>query len=466
MTLLDAIVSTPGRNIIAFPRTELIDEQAAYCASKAIELGARPSIVARHSKQDSKRGQIVRQIEDTLRSKAAEDHVLLMITHASLLELDPALLAGWHVAVDENLDAAVVSGTFAATATWSVLARHFRLEPVPSARVWQVIPRDDVAALTRREIAAEGEGDLQRFLTYARNSRRAVFVDIGDWKDAKSGRKVGWWSIWTPLVLDQCESVTFTAAGFFESLPYRATQWLASEALEPNRIDLGTGISRAHARVRVHYYTRHAGSTEWWKTHEGSKCLVRISEHQARIGSVGYWSCNPEIRTFFCHRFDGVHCKPRQAGTNSLIEHRSCLYIYSAKAQSGDGPIMDLLGLDRLDVRRAREFEDVRQFALRGALRRPDFDGDYDVYLYDQAQAEDLTGYLRQIGIVDVELVPVEGLGIMEEERPSAVSFDKRVPLTDSEKRDRNTENQRRRRADIKALEEAQGIVRRRRGRP
>lgn len=466
LTLLDTIVAAPGRHVIAFPRTELIDEQAEYCRQKARELGTRPSIVTHHSKQAGSRGDVGRQIEDTLKAKADQEHVILMITHAALLELDPDLLAGWHVAFDENPDSSVASGTFIAAASWSVPARHFRLEPVSGGRVWQVILRDDAPALTRREIAAEGEGELQRFLTYARNLRRAVFLDIGDWEDARSGRKVGWWSIWTPLVLDQCASVTFTAAGFSESLPYRATKWLAGDTVKPKRIDLGAGLTRACPRVRVHYYTTHAGSTEWWKTPEGSKCLVRISEHHARLGSVGYWSCNPEIWTFFCHRFEGIHCKPRQAGTNSLIEHHSCMFIYSSKAQAGDGPIMDLLGLDRQDVRRAREFEDVRQFAMRGAIRRPDFDGDYNVYLYDQAQAEDLASYLRGIGITDVEVVPVEDAGTLEMVRPEAAPFEKRVPLTAREKRERNTENQRRRRAEAKAEEEARGIVRRRRGRP
>jgi len=466
LTLLDTIVATPGRHVIAFPRTELIDEQAEYSRKKAEEFGTSPSIVKRHSKQSGSRGDVGRQIEDTLRAKADLSHVLLMITHAALLELDPELLAGWHVAFDENPDSSVASGQFVAAASWSVPARHFRLEPVSGGRVWQVILRDDAPALTRREIAAEGEGELQRFLTYARNLRRAVFLDIGDWEDARSGRKVGWWSIWTPLVLDQCASVTFTAAGFSESLPYRATKWLAGDTVKPKRIDLGAGLTRACPRVRVHYYTTHAGSTEWWKTPEGSKCLVRISEHQAGLGGVGYWSCNPEIWTFFCHRFAGTHCKPRQAGTNSLIEHQSCLFIYSAKAQSGDGPIMELLGLERGDIRRAREYEDVRQFCMRGALRRPDFAGDYDVYLYDQAQAEDLADYLRQIGIVDVKVIPVEGLDIMDVVRPGGVAFEAKVPLTAEEKRIRNKECQRRRRAEAKAGEEARGIVRRSRGRP
>lgn len=466
LTLLDTIVSTSGRHVVAFPRTELIDEQAEYCRQKARELNKQLTIITHHSKQADSRGDVGRHIADTLKAKADQAHVLLMITHAALLELDPVLLWGWHVSFDENPDSSVASGTFIAAASWSMLKLHFRLEPVAGGRVWQVLACDDAPMLTRREIAAEGEGELQRFLTYARNPRRAVFVDIGDWKDAKSGRKIGWWSIWTPLVLDKCTSLTFTAAAFFDSLPYRATQWLAGDQLEPKRIDLGAGASRARARVRVHYYVRYAGSTEWWKTNDGSQCLVRISEHQARIGGVGYWSCNPEIWTFFCHRFEGIHCKPKQAGTNSLIELHSCLFIYSAKAQVGDGPIMDLLGLDRLDVRRAREFEDVRQFALRGAIRRPDFAGNYDVYLYDQAQAEDLAGYLSDIGIVDVELVPVEDAGILEMLRPETVPLEKRVSLTAKERRDRNTENQRRRRADIKAQEEARGIVRRRRGRP
>lgn len=466
LTLLDTIVSDPGRYVIAFPRTELIEEQAEYCRQKAREHNTLLSIVKHHSKQPGSRGDVGRQVEDTLKAKADQAHVLLMITHAALLELDPALLAGWHVAVDENLDASVVSGSFVAAASWSVLERHFCLEPVAGSRIWQAVANEDAPMLTRREITAEGEGELQRFLNYARNPRRTVFVDIGDWEDARSGRKVGWWSIWTPLVLDRCASVTFTAAGFFESLPYRATRWLAADALKINRVDMGAGLARARARVRVHYYTRHAGSTEWWKTDQGSRCLVRISEHQARIGGVGYWSCNPEIWTFFCHRFAGTHCKPRQAGTNSLIEHTSSLLIYSAKAQAGDAPIMDLLGLDRNDVRRAREFEDVRQFCMRGAIRRPDFDGEYDVFLYDQAQAEDLAEYLLKIGIVDVEVGPVEGLDIMDVVRPGVVVFEKKVPLTDDEKRIRNAECQRQRRAQIKAQEAAKGIERRRRGRP
>ena len=47
-------------------------------------------------------------------------------------------------------------------------------------------------------------------------------------------------------------------------------------------------------------------------------------------------------------------------------------------------------------------------------VSRTDFVGPYDIYLYDFAQAEDLAGYLRRIGITDVETVPVKEADIMD----------------------------------------------------
>lgn len=41
-------------------------------------------------------------------------------------------------------------------------------------------------------------------------------------------------------------------------------------------------------------------------------------------------------------------------------------------------------------------------------VSRPDFIGCYDIYLYDFDQAEGLADYLRRIGIIDVETVPVD----------------------------------------------------------
>lgn len=466
LTFLDEVLDNPGLYLVAFPRNTLIDEQADYCRKKAAQIGATPSIVPIHTDQSCHRGQVGRRIEEALEAKAKQSHVVMMTSHAALLGLDPARLAGWHTGIDENIDSSVASGTFKASTSWSVLERHFRLDPLPSGQTWEVVPRDDVAALTRKAIAAEGKNGLSAFLTYASQARRSVFVDVGDWRDAQAGRPVRWWSIWTPLVLNRCAAVTLLGAGYFESIPYHASEWLAPGAITYAVNDLSASVQRASPRVRIHYYTRgHVGSTTWWETDEGHRCLLQVSDHQKLIGGPGYWSSNEAIRLVFRGRFPGEWCPPKQAGTNGLIGHSSCMYIYSAKPQLDDAPIIDLLDLDRDAIRRAREFEDIRQFAMRGAIRRPDFAGNYDIYLYDFAQAEDLEIYLRGIGIADLEVVPVVEAGIMDVVRPGSVAVAQKAPLSRKEKRERNKASQQKSRAKVRAEKDAQGI-KRKRGRP
>ncbi|WP_206749931.1 hypothetical protein, partial [Salmonella enterica] len=41
-----------------------------------------------------------------------------------------------------------------------------------------------------------------------------------------------------------------------------------------------------------------------------------------------------------------------------------------------------LTGITDAQIERAREEEDVLQFVMRGAIRKRDFGGDYDIYLY------------------------------------------------------------------------------------
>ena len=75
---------------------------------------------------------------------------------------------------------------------------------------------------------------------------------------------------------------------------------------------------------------------------------------------------------------------------------------------------MEVFSLGKDDVERAREQEDIIQFALRGALRRAGFDGIYSVYLYSLDQAEMLATYLAEEGLASVQLAPVEEAGIMD----------------------------------------------------
>jgi len=128
-TMLSETLNTPGLYLIASPRTALIEEQAVWLSVEAQARRLQAIIQPIHSDQPSQRGTVGRRVSDALRSHSRSSHVVLIITHETLMSLDPALLQGCRVCVDEVPDC-VASGAFSATAIWSSLDHLYSLEPV------------------------------------------------------------------------------------------------------------------------------------------------------------------------------------------------------------------------------------------------------------------------------------------------------------------------------------------------
>jgi hypothetical protein len=184
---------------------------------------------------------------------------------------------------------------------------------------------------------------------------------------------------------------------------------------------VSTTIARAHPTIRLWYFAeKHTGTTQFWDEPEGLLCLNRICRYLMAIGGVGYWSGNEVVRKYLMHWFPGEMVSPKQAGTNSLIQHTSCAMLYSNKAQEADEAILEVFGLNKDDIRRAREVEDTIQFLMRGSIRRPDYGGGYDVYLYSLDQAEAVAEYLRANVSPFVSVEAVKEAGILDYERPDA----------------------------------------------
>ena len=70
---------------------------------------------------------------------------------------------------------------------------------------------------------------------------------------------------------------------------------------------------------------------------------------------LGFFSGNKCVRSYFEGWLDHAEevC-PKQAGTNGLIHHASCAFIYSNKAQAADDPIRVALGFTADEIQRAR----------------------------------------------------------------------------------------------------------------
>lgn len=446
--MMREMAANKGRYIFATSRIDLINERIDDLRRNTAAAGTNPTIHPIHGETNNRcRGPVLAEIEDAAHLHQDEEHAVVFITHEGMMGANLDGFAGWHIFIDEN-PAAIASNTFKVPATATYLEAAYDLVPLKGTK-WSRLALKPEAPSPSAIINDDFLKGLATFDKRAR-STQGVYVDIDDWAKVKgSGRRLKWWSAWTPAELAAFESVTIAGAGYFHSLGYKATQaWFADKVcFEAEEV---IAPHRARPRVLIHYFTRHRSSTAYWEKVEGLTCLLAIIDHLKGIRGLGYWATNTKMRPYFVGaRLSGEMVSPRQEGTNALMHHTSCAMIYSAKAVPADGPSLEVFGLTQKDVERAREIEDLIQFVLRGALRRPDFGGEYRVYLYDLHQADVLAAYLEQEGIATVELVPVDEAGIMNVERekrgPKRVELDE---VSKAEKAQRRREADRTRKAN------------------
>ena len=435
-----------GRYLFAVPSILLLEEQA-----KRLEDIAPSATVVRIHSRSGVRGAVKRQIADLLDQSGS--HVVGFITHEGLLDADLSQFVGWHARIDEPPHG-FHRGHIRIEESLPYFMAKFDLDPVGQGSRWsQLKPRASISwPKVQSDTLAK---DLVDFRKLAARPQ-GIFVDVASWEET-SHRPVTWFSLWTPLQLRSFESVVVAGAGYLTSLAYCACREIFGDDVGFDTSDMSEPRS-AQPRITVHYFTLgHEGSTVYWNTDEGRSCLVSTCKWFERTAThIGYWSGNEVVRLLFHDRIEGERVSPKVAGLNSLRQHDSCLFLYSSKAQPNDVKLHDLLTMTDEDVRRAREDEDILQFAWRGAIRNPDYDGPYDIYLYSRDQAEQLASTLQTAGFLTVELRGVPEAGIMNVTRPQAKREAARQGTADmsgrlERKRERGRERARKHRAKKKA---------------
>jgi hypothetical protein len=477
-TMLRRLLDQPARYLLAAPRTALLDEHADFLRDEARIRGVTIRVEVVHADQGLP--DVPRRIADACQSLSQEAHAALLITHEALRSIDLSPFvdvdAPWHVRVDEVPDA-LASGTFKAPASAQYLGSVYNLASTEAQGWWRATLKPDAPAPS----ALMADTHLRDLVAFDKRARAhqggGALVNVADWRDATlKGRTVHWYSAWTPAGLNGFESVEIAGANFRTSLCGLASQRLDAGQVEYIEERLGAGQRQGGPTVVLRYFTRaHTGSTTWWADGPGKQHLNKVLRHLMTVTDLGYYSGNKCVRSYFEGWLNHAKTvRPKQAGTNSLIHHTSCAFIYSNKAQTDDDPIRVALGFTADEIKRARETEDVIQFVMRGAVRDPTFTGTYTIYLYDRVQADAVGEYLRANGVTDdVRIEGIEEAGILDAQRPASRHGKKGAPeaeggsFADREQalRASDAERKRRKRAEERAAQEANGTLRRR-GRP
>lgn len=398
-TMRQEAINRPGRYLFAFKTLALLSEQVAAMSAEARHVPLREA----HSDREKKVGTVQRQLDDAAQDLAGEAHAFVMTTHESLMARDLSDFVDWHIRIDEAPDAVGAGRLNINTAnTRAFLEENYVLSPMPSG--WSKVTPTGKEYNWRK---AKGDVLYANLSAFSNQAHRVtgVFVDTDVWKT----KATQWLSVWVPDLLDQIApaSVQIAGATFMTSVGgLVARKWGTAKIIERHLPMIRT----QQPLIRIHYFTEgHEGTTDLWQGHEGRRFIVAACDWLAKnVPNLGFWSGNKVVEQLMDWRVPGGPIPPKIAGLNQYRDCESCAFIYSAKPGLDDSAVQSEFDITTGEMRAAREDEDILQFVMRGALRKPDYSGAYDIYLYNKRQAETLADQLTLGGFDHVELGAID----------------------------------------------------------
>lgn len=407
----DEAIAQPGLYLFASPTHELIDEQVKDFRKDARGL----KLWAVHSKTGGK-GKVEERLEFA-RSEIVREghrHAVILTTHDAMMGTDLSEFAGWHARIDEA-PAAVQAGSFNISEVRPAIKQRFALQTKPG-HDWASLTLIGGSQGWKKLQSSLGAKELVEFYKQAGKPAR-VFVKTPDW-DATD--EIDWFSMWTPLELAGFASVQIAGSSYTSSVGYLAAKAIYEDRLEFDERDVPVNRTK-QPTITIHYFTdSHRGSTTFWGTSDGRRQIKQVCDHLAKsLPKVSFWSGNTVVQHLMEHRLKGELIAASAAGLNKHRRKRHCAIIFSGKATNADRGMMEVFGLTKDDIERAREDELIRQFTMRGAIRNLTFEGSYDIYVYEKVQAERLKSHFEDLKLTRAEMVGVDEAGLMKVRRKS-----------------------------------------------
>ena len=404
--------------ILAVDRKEVAEDRAEAIRVAGEKAGLHPhvEIIISDDGDDGAawRGSVARRITDAAAAHAGDQHVVLIITHAGLRLADLSGFIGWTLIIDEvpSVFEHIVEDT-GAMLTW--LESNYELGPeAPDGGH----PIRFKGAFSPGDLAKPGSRHWQPFHQMVLSGEARC--DLGAWTEKER------WSAWRRMDvaahLAAFEGIYMLGDSFWES-ETRLIMALDPAVSFAEIIEIAlTDKARVWRRreVVVEFFLAGRKASDSLFSDPKAKPLLRtIGQHIAANSSNDHlWSCNDKIAPMLkgCV-IPGHKVQPVQAGSNAYDQATTVSMIYSAKPTPEVARLMAAWGITADQLVASREFNAIRQFAMRSNARVPESIKPLLFRVADKDQADDLGRYLEErygfsvrLEHVDVgEEVPIKG---------------------------------------------------------
>ena len=386
------MATVPGKWIYAVDRNDVFDEREELIRSFWNRKNPKVVQINCVTSNDVRKG-----IREAAQEYKEEEHVVLIVTHAGLLMSDLSGFHGWSLVIDENIN------------VWQLREVNTKMSSHMLKQDLKIVKRkkdkfnrimlkgtaniNDVKDDTYACEVAELYIVAKQGTVYC---SAASFENSDDWE---------WWTIWDFKQLRPFKDVFVVANSFTSSLAY---QLMAAEGITFTAMEFG-GPEYEPRTLTIKYFDENNKATaSYFETKKGQDVLKKISKYFSD-NPVDIWSCNNDkekVRYEKLLNIPGMKLSPAVAGSNEYMRYTSGAFIYSAKPTTAEVEKLKQFKINREQIVRARETEQIIQFATRLALRNPADKRDCLFYVYDKFQAQALEKYFNGLSIpLEVVLV-------------------------------------------------------------
>ena len=446
--LLRYIAANPDLYILALNKIDLFEEHQTTLNSM---MGSTPiTTIAIHSKDGVKGMSVGARIVEQVQSINATDtkHCVIFITHEALLLIDwkskDRKANRWRLFIDE------------APKPWQFVEKEFEVSQDSVLQYIAIKPENEGGNTDGKYIAVKltDKGEelrrstndglkiaLNSFLNAASGCRDA-FADKSFFGIGNNSTILSMFSIIDPEAFTEFKEATILAANFEHTFVHQMWSLMGVEFTKHNAFNLtNTRTMPLKDRIRIHYFSKKGASQKWLK--DKCKPLKVVSDWiDQNITVPFYYTFNDAKDLAHIRNPLGEKIKPIALGSNELKGKTVAIWLAALLGKPNEYRITkELFGIDRKKFDRAREHENLYQFAMRSNLREFNSTEMVDVYVLSEHQAkvlQEITGaeQITWVGTTLPEPVDDDPSG-GKKQRGAKKRF------TDDEARERNKERDR-----------------------